>query len=182
MTEQEKETQMDMEEEIISEEINENQEVEEQTEESDERTQLKKTVEDLEGRLLRTMADFENYKKRARAEKEDFAKYANLKLISELLPIYDNLERAINSSHESKNFESLIQGVEMVYRQLEEMMKKEGLEEIEAVGQPFNPEYHQAVMQIESDEYESGMVVEEFQKGYKLKEKVIRPSMVKVNA
>ena len=70
----------------------------------------------------------------------------------------------------------------MVYRQLEEMMKKEGLEAIEAVGQPFNPEYHQAVMQIESDEYESGMVVEEFQKGYKLKEKVIRPSMVKVNA
>lgn len=182
MTEQEKETQMDMEDEIISEEINENQEVEEQTEEPDEKTLLKEKVEDLEGRLLRTMADFENYKKRARAEKEDFAKYANLKLISELLPIYDNLERAIYSSHESQNFESLIQGVEMVYRQLEEMMKKEGLEAIEAVGLPFNPEYHQAVMQIESDEYESGIVIEEFQKGYKLKEKVIRPSMVKVNA
>jgi len=162
----------------IQEEVKEN----EQVAEMNEVDELKKANEDLEKRLLRSIADFENYKKRTKVEKEDLAKYANARLIGEILPIIDNFKRAIDSSHESKNFDSLIEGVEMVYRQLEELLKKEGLEAIEAVGKPFNPEFHQAVMQVEMDDYESGVVVEELQKGYKLKEKVIRPSMVKVNA
>ncbi|OEF96939.1 nucleotide exchange factor GrpE [Vulcanibacillus modesticaldus] len=147
----------------------------------DEVANLKKTIEDLQNRLLRSQADFDNYRKRTRTEKEELAKYANAKLIEALLPTFDNFARAIEASKENQNFETLVQGVEMVYRQLEELLVKEGLEPIEAVGQHFDPEIHQAVMQVESDQYESGVVVEELQKGYKFKGKVIRPSMVKVN-
>ncbi len=158
------------------------EEIEEKVEESEEVVELKKQIEELESRLLRSKADFENYKKRTRVEKEELAKYANVRLIGEILPIFDNFKRAIDSSDEMQNIDSLIEGVKMVYRQLEEMLTKEGLEPIESIGHTFNPEQHQAVMQVESDEHDSGVVVEELQKGYKLKDKVIRPSMVKVNA
>ncbi|MFT9487046.1 nucleotide exchange factor GrpE [Tepidibacillus infernus] len=151
-------------------------------EEQDEVSQLKQTIEELQNRLLRTQADFENFRKRTRVEKEELAKYATAKLVESLLPAIDNFERAIDSSKDSQNLDLFLQGVEMVYRQIEQVLTQEGLEKIEAVGQPFNPEIHQAVMQVETDEFDSGIVVEELQKGYKLKEKVIRPSMVKVNA
>ena len=156
--------------------------LQESTEENDSEEKLKQTVEELQNRLLRSQADFENYKKRTRIEKEEIAKYSSAKIIESLLPAYDNLERALQSSNETNNFESLVQGVDMVFRQIRDALAQEGLETIEAVGHPFNPELHQAVMQVETDEYDSGIVVEELQKGYKLKEKVIRPSMVKVNA
>jgi len=145
-------------------------------------TQLEQMNEELKNKLIRAQADFDNYKKRTRIEKEEFAKYASVKLIEALLPAYDNFERAIASSKENQNFESLIQGVEMVYRQIDQTLNQEGLQVIETVGQRFDPQFHQAVMQVETDEFESGVVVEELQKGYKLKDKVIRPAMVKVNA
>jgi len=143
--------------------------------------ELRKAAEDSQQRLLRAQADFDNFRRRTRQEKEEFAKYASLKLIEQMLPVIDNFDRALVSSRETQDFEALTKGIEMVYRQLEQVMTQEGLTPIEAVGQPFNPEFHQAIMQVESDEHEEGIVVEEVQKGYMLKDKVIRPSMVKVS-
>lgn len=150
-------------------------------EEMDEVTKLKADLDEMQSRLLRAQADFDNYRKRTIKEKEDISKYAAIKLIDQLLAPYDNLERAIKFSADSNNIESLTQGVEMVFKQLEEILTNEGLEPIEAIGQQFNPELHQAVMQVESEEFNSGIVVDELQKGYKFKGKVVRPSMVKVN-
>ncbi|MGE6227555.1 nucleotide exchange factor GrpE [Paenibacillus chitinolyticus] len=143
--------------------------------------ELRKAAEDSQQRLLRAQADFDNFRRRTRQEKEEFAKYASLKLIEQMLPVIDNFDRALVSSRETQDFEALTKGIEMVYRQLEQVMTQEGLTPIEAVGQPFNPEFHQAIMQVESNEHEEGIVVEEVQKGYMLKDKVIRPSMVKVS-
>lgn len=132
-------------------------------------------------RYVRTQADFDNFRRRSRQEKEDFAKYASAKLIEQLIPVIDNFERAIAASKDNTDHEALLKGVDMIYRQLDQVLVQEGLQRIEAVGQPFNPEFHQAVMQVESEEHEEGTVVEELQKGYMLKDKVIRPSMVKVS-
>ena len=141
----------------------------------------KRLAEDNYQRYLRTQADFDNFRRRARTEKEEFAKYASQKLIEGLLPIVDNFDRAVAASREQRDFESLAKGVEMIQRQLAQLLEGEGLRAIEAVGHPFNPELHQAIMQVPAEEGgESGVVVEELQKGYLLKEKVIRPAMVKV--
>lgn len=138
-------------------------------------------IEEYKERLLRAQADFDNFRRRTQKEKEDLAKYASSVLITELLPVIDNFERALSSGADSADVSSYAKGVEMIFRQLEGVLKAEGLERMEAVGQPFNPEFHQAVMQVDSDEYEEGIVVEELQKGYQLKDKVIRPAMVKVS-
>ncbi|TLS53743.1 nucleotide exchange factor GrpE [Paenibacillus antri] len=141
----------------------------------------KRTAEENYQRYLRTQADFDNFRRRARTEKEEFAKYASQKLIEGLLPIIDNFDRAIAASREHSDFDSLAKGVEMIQRQLGQLLESEGLQAIEAIGQPFNPELHQAIMQVPAEEGgASGIVLEELQKGYMLKEKVIRPSMVKV--
>ncbi len=132
-------------------------------------------------KYLRTQADFDNFRRRSRLEKEDFAKYASAKLIEQLLPIVDNFERALGVSRDSKDNDALIKGVDMIFRQLDQVLVGEGLTPIQAVGQPFNPEYHQAIMQVESEDHEEGIVLEEIQKGYILKDKVLRPSMVKVS-
>ncbi|WP_199624727.1 nucleotide exchange factor GrpE [Paenibacillus alkalitolerans] len=144
--------------------------------------ELRKTAEENYQRFLRTQADFDNFRRRSRQEKEEFAKYASQKLIEGLLPIVDNFERAVTASREQKDYESLSKGVEMILRQLNQLLESEGVAPIEAVGKPFNPELHQAIMQVQAEEGgESGIVVEELQKGYMLKDKVIRPSMVKVS-
>jgi len=132
-------------------------------------------------RFLRAQADFENFRRRARQEKEEFTKYASAKLIEQLLPVVDNFERALAASKDNKDYDALIKGVDMIYRQLEQALAAEGLAPIESVGKPFNPEFHQAIMQVESEEHEEGIVVEELMKGYMLKEKVLRPAMVKVS-
>lgn len=132
-------------------------------------------------RFMRTQADFDNFRRRSRLEKEELAKYASGKLIAELLPIVDNFDRALAAAKESNDYEALQKGVDMIYRQFDQVLAQEGLERIESVGQPFNPDFHQAVMQVETDEYEEGIVVEELQKGYKLKDKVLRVAMVKVS-
>ncbi|MED5020386.1 nucleotide exchange factor GrpE [Paenibacillus chibensis] len=142
---------------------------------------LQTLADDYQQRSLRTQADFDNFRKRTQKEKEDFAKYASSKLITELLPIIDNFERAISASGDIADNDSFAKGVGMIFRQLEGVLKAEGLEPMEAVGQPFNPEFHQAIMQVESDEHEEGIVVEEVQKGYMLKDRVLRPAMVKVS-
>ncbi|TDF96758.1 nucleotide exchange factor GrpE [Paenibacillus piri] len=144
--------------------------------------QLRKEADDNYQRFLRTQADFDNFRRRTRQEKEEFAKYASLKLIEQLLPVVDNFERALNAGKEVSDTDALLKGVDMIFRQLSQVLGNEGLQSMETVGQPFNPEFHQAIMQVESDEYDEGIVVEEVQKGYMLKDKVLRPAMVKVSS
>ena len=143
--------------------------------------ELQAKLTETEGRMLRLQADFENYKRRVQMDKQAAEKYRAQSLVSDILPALDNFERAMQVEANDEQMKSLLQGMEMVYRQLLEAMTKEGVEAIEAVGKQFDPHEHQAVMQVEDSEFESNAVVEEFQKGYKLKDRVIRPSMVKVN-
>jgi molecular chaperone GrpE len=142
---------------------------------------LRQQVQELNDRLLRAQADFENFRRRTRQEKEELVHFGSARLIVELLPALDNMERALRSAQETHDVESLAKGVEMVYRQLREALEKEGLQELDVVGQPFDPNLHEAVMQVESDTYPPNTVVEELRKGYRLKNKIIRPSMVKVS-
>ncbi|WP_275581938.1 nucleotide exchange factor GrpE [Brevibacillus fulvus] len=142
----------------------------------------KALAEEHQSRMLRTLADMENLRKRVRREQEDLQKYASLKVIEELLPALDNFERALNVDKETVTVESLLQGVNMVYRQMVQVFEKEGLTPIETAGKPFDPNLHQAVMQVEDTNLPSGAIVEELQKGYQFKDRVIRPAMVKVNA
>ncbi|MGD6818162.1 nucleotide exchange factor GrpE [Metabacillus sp. 84] len=142
---------------------------------------LEAKAEEFETKLLRVQADFENYKRRARMDAESAQKYRAQNLISEILPALDNFERALKVEASDEQTKSLLQGMEMVHRQLVQALKNEGAEEIETVGKPFDPHLHQAVMQAEEEGFEPNTVIEEFQKGYKLKDRVIRPSMVKVS-
>lgn len=143
--------------------------------------ELARQAEDSQQRLLRAQADFDNFRRRTQKEKEELAQYASSKLLTQLLPIVDNFERALTAASGSGDSESLAKGVDMIFRQLQGVLEQEGLKSMDTVGQPFNPEFHQAVMQVESDEHEEGTVVEELQKGYTLKDKVLRPAMVKVS-
>lgn len=143
--------------------------------------ELQERLEEKENKLLRVQADFENYKRRARLDLEAAEKYRSQRIISDLLPALDNFDRALGIEPDNEQTKSLLQGMEMVHRQILEALKNEGVEEIPSVGQQFGPNLHQAVMQVEDEQYESNAVVEELQKGYKLKDRVIRPSMVKVN-
>lgn len=144
--------------------------------------ELEQQVAELNQRYLRVNADYENFRRRTREEKEAAAKYRAQSIVEELLPVLDNFERALSVSVESDEAKSLLQGMEMVYRQLQDALTKEGVAVIEAKGQKFDPHLHQAVMQEASSEHEPNEVIDELQKGYKLKDRIIRPAMVKVNA
>ena len=141
----------------------------------------KELAEENQNKMLRALADMENLRKRVRKEQEDLQKYASQKLVEELLPVLDNFERALAADKETMTVDSLLKGVDMVYRQMTQVFEKEGLQVIEAKGKPFDPNVHQAVMQTQDPDLESGVVVEELQKGYLFKDRVIRPTMVKVN-
>ncbi|RDY89300.1 nucleotide exchange factor GrpE [Bacillus amyloliquefaciens] len=143
--------------------------------------ELQGLLDEKENKLLRVQADFENYKRRSRLEMEAAQKYRSQNVVTEILPALDNFERALQVEAESEQTKSLLQGMEMVRHQLMDALEKEGVEAIEAVGQEFDPNLHQAVMQVEDENFGSNIVIEELQKGYKLKDRVIRPSMVKVN-
>ncbi len=131
--------------------------------------------------LQRLQADFDNYRKRTQKEKEDISKYAAERLVGAILPVLDNFERAIGSVQTSPDLAGYSQGVEMIFRQMHNVLVKEGLAAIEAVGQPFDPNIHEAILTVESEEHPENTVVEEVQKGYYLKDRVLRPSMVKVS-
>lgn len=143
--------------------------------------ELTKLVEEHQQRFMRAQADFDNFRRRTMKEKEELGQYASMKLIGQLLPVVDNFGRAIDAAKAGGDGESFSKGVDMIFRQLEGVLDAEGLKAMEVVGQPFNPEFHQAIMQVESEEYEEGIVVEEVQKGFMLKDKVLRPAMVKVS-
>jgi molecular chaperone GrpE len=130
-------------------------------------------------RLLRTTADFENFKKRAARERQDAVKFANESLIQKVIPVLDNFEMALaavqNSSSEVK---SLQDGVVMIHSQLKNVLAEAGLEEIDATGKPFDPNFHEAVSQQESAEVAEGNVLQQLRKGYKLRERLLRPATV----
>lgn len=131
-----------------------------------------------ENRYLRLQADFENFRRRTRQEKEELAAVVTQNLLKDLLPFLDNFERALAAGGNDEG--GLRAGVEMMYKQLVEALKKEGLEYIETKDKPFDPNFHQAVMRVEDSEKEDGTIVAELQKGYMVKGRVIRPSMVQV--
>lgn len=143
--------------------------------------ELTKLAEENQQRYLRVQADFDNFRRRTQKEKEELASYASMKLVSQLLPVVDNFGRALEAGRNGSELDAFAKGVDMIFRQLEQVLEQEGLKAMETVGQPFNPEYHQAIMQVESEEYEEGVIVEEVQKGYMLKDKVLRPAIVKVS-
>lgn len=144
-------------------------------------SELEKLAEENQQRYLRAQADFDNFRRRTTKEKEELAQYASMKLVTQLLPVVDNFVRAVEAAKAGGDVESFAKGVDMIFRQFEGVLDAEGLKPMDVVGQPFNPDFHQAIMTVESDEFEEGIVVEEIQKGYMLKDKVLRPAMVKVS-
>ena len=128
-------------------------------------------------RYLRLLAEFDNYKKRSAKERENIYGDARVDTVTKFLPVYDNLERALKAETADESFKK---GVEMTFNQLMDVFKKLGVEEIESVGETFDPNFHNAVMHVEDEEKGENEIVEEFQKGFRIGEKVIRFSMVKV--
>ncbi|MDT8318841.1 MAG: nucleotide exchange factor GrpE [bacterium] len=144
--------------------------------------ELEKEKNELKDQALRTHAEAENFKKRLTREKEDFAKYSNEKAVKEILPVIDNLERAVDHAKEAGESGGLIEGVEMTLNLFQKALERLGVSPVEAVGETFDPERHEAVQQIESTDHEPNIVVSEFQKGYMLHERLIRPAMVVVSS
>jgi molecular chaperone GrpE len=159
-----------------------------ETSEEDAVAQLEKKLEDAQqeaqasyDRLLRTTAEFENYKKRSARESQDFRKYANETLLKELLPVVDNLELAVKSAREEGNGqESLVDGIDLTLKEILRVLNKFGVQAVEALNQPFDPAFHQAVVGEESDKHPKNTVIQELQKGYTLHDRLLRPSMVVV--
>lgn len=147
----------------------------------DEVSVLKDELEAEQNKYLRLLADYDNFKRRTQKDREISAKFRSQSLLTDLLPVLDNFERALAVEAKSEDAVSIMKGVEMVQKSLLEAVKREGLEEIPAVGEPFDPNFHQAVMQEKDDDAEPGTVLQELQKGYTLKGRVLRPAMVKVN-
>lgn len=144
-------------------------------------TELEAKIEEMENRYLRLQADFDNSRRRAKLDMEAARKYRVQDLATNLLQALDNFERAMKVEVDHEQANSLLQGMDMIYNGIVEALKNEGVEAIEAVGKEFDPHLHQAVMQVQDENFASNIVVEEFQKGYVLKDRVIRPAMVKVN-
>ena len=138
-----------------------------------------KQIEEYMTRIKYLQADFDNLEKRVAKEKEEIKKIAKEDLILKLIDVYENLERAVKDGHRTKK-KDLLKGLEMTYRQLRDILKDEGLEEIEAVGEKFDPFLHEAVLRENRKDCEAGVILEEYQRGYKLNDRVIRYSKVKV--
>lgn len=139
-------------------------------------------IKEYEHLLKVLQADFDNFRKRTAKEKEDIYTYANTQIVKDLLPILDNFERALGSVvKEDSSVKSFYNGIEMIYNQLITLLGKNDVKEINALNEPFDPELHDGIMQVEDSEFPENTVVEVLQKGYTLKDKVIRPSMVKVS-
>jgi molecular chaperone GrpE len=139
--------------------------------------ELRRERDALQDRLLRTAAEFDNYRKRMDRERRDLADYTAGEVIRELLPIIDNLERALQAAAED---DPLRKGVELIHKQMLELLRKRGVTPIEARGADFDPNFHQAVIHEESADHREGEVMEEFQRGYVVGDRLLRPAMVKV--
>ncbi|EGQ4152028.1 nucleotide exchange factor GrpE [Staphylococcus pseudintermedius] len=142
---------------------------------------LKAEVDAKEEQYLRLYAEFENYKRRIQNEAQTQKRYQAQKVLTDVLPALDNFERALKIEGDDESFNALKKGVEMVYESLLKALEDNGLEKIKTEGEQFDPNFHQAVMQDENPDFESGQITEELQAGYQLKDRVLRASMVKVN-
>lgn len=134
--------------------------------------------QDLMDKFMRLQADFANYKRRTEAQKTEYVELGVKKIVNDLLPVLDNFERALDSIEEK---DSTYDGILMIKNQLTDVLKKEGIVEMKALGEEFDPTYHHAVLTEDSDEYDSGYVIEVLQKGYLINDKTLRPAMVKVS-
>ncbi|EGQ2822691.1 nucleotide exchange factor GrpE [Staphylococcus pseudintermedius] len=176
--------------EVENEQVAVNQDSENENDASNDETQdlkdeeiasLKAEVDAKEEQYLRLYAEFENYKRRIQNEAQTQKKYQAQKVLTDVLPALDNFERALKIEGDDESFNALKKGVEMVYESLLKALEDNGLEKIKTEGEQFDPNFHQAVMQDENPDFESGQITEELQAGYQLKDRVLRASMVKVN-
>lgn len=142
--------------------------------------QLKADAEKSRDQYLRTLADFDNFRKRQRDETVRQLGLVREELILKLLPIVDNFERTLQAAEAQHSYEALLEGVSLTLRQIQDMLAKEGVEQIEAAGQEFNPELHEAMIRVETDEYPDHTVIDELEKGYTINGKVLRPARVRV--
>ena len=164
----------------------ENQEAEKSAEETsdncdDKVKKLEAELEEWKNSYTRKLAEFQNFTKRKENEVAEMRKYASEGIIVKLLDNIDNLERAVDASKESQNFDSLIEGVNMILNNLKNLLTEEGVEEIEAAGKEYDPYEHKAMITENKEELDDNVVVQVFQKGYKMKGKLVRPAMVTVN-
>ncbi|HDA3688190.1 TPA: nucleotide exchange factor GrpE [Staphylococcus aureus] len=143
--------------------------------------ELQQLADENEEKYLRLYAEFENYKRRIQKENEINKSYQAQRVLTDILPAIDNIERALQIEGDDETFKSLQKGVQMVHESLINALKDNGLEVIKTEGEAFDPNIHQAVVQDDNPDFESGEITQELQKGYKLKDRVLRPSMVKVN-
>lgn len=172
----------------LTEEVTE--EVSEETEEETDKKKLfgrknkkdkkDEQIEELTDKLTRQMAEFDNYRKRTEKEKASMYEIGAKSIIEKLLPVVDNFERGLAAIPEEQREESFVTGMEMIYKQIMTMFESVGVQTIEAVGQEFNPDFHNAVMHVEDENVGDNIIVEEFQKGYMYRDTVVRYSMVKV--
>ena len=138
---------------------------------------------DLKERYLRLAAEYDNFRKRNLRERQDLLNYANESIVKDLLPVVDNLERAVihgRKEEQRADSENLLQGVELTHRALMQILGRFGVDEIEAAGKPFDPQVHEAVRRVATSDHAPGTVVEVHQKGYRLKDRLLRPAMVAV--
>lgn len=159
----------------------ESTEAEEKKEEA--QAEEKNEADDYKNQYVRLMADFQNFRKRTEKEKSDIYAFANEKIVCDMLDVLDNFERAIEAAEKAEDGnanDGFIEGMKMILKQMLDVLRKHNVKEIEALGQDFDPNYHNAVMMEDNPDFESGKVTFVMQKGYMLNDRVIRPSMVKV--
>ena len=161
----------------------ESQEAEKSAEETseDKIQKLEAELQEWKNSYTRKLAEFQNFTKRKENEVAEMRKYASEEIVVKLLDNIDNLERAVDASKESQNFDSLVEGVNMILNNLKHLLTEEGVEEIEAAGKEYDPYEHKAMITENKEELDDNVVVQVFQKGYKMKGKVVRPAMVTVN-
>jgi molecular chaperone GrpE len=144
---------------------------------AEERDNLAAEKADLQDRFLRRQAEFENFRRRVEREKSEFVQYASSEAVTALLPILDDFERALRQESSDRDYQ---RGMELIYQRFVETLKKLGLEPISSIGQPFDPYIHQAIERVETEEAEDHTVLEEYQRGYNFKGRLLRPAMVRV--
>jgi molecular chaperone GrpE len=148
---------------------------------SEQLTAMTAERDQLQDLILRRQAEFENFRKRVQRERDEMAEYASMEAVRALLPSADDFERALKSAPAGPESAEFVKGIEMIYQRLLESLKKLGLEPIETAGQKFDPHSHHAVEMVENDELEDGSILDEYQRGYNFKNRLLRPAMVKVS-
>ena len=179
--EEAEETKEEVKEETAAEETNtEASETEEASPQEEKKTKEQEKIEELEDRVKRQLAEFENFRKRTDKEKEQMFETGAKSVLEKILPVVDNFERGLSNIKPEEESDPHVEGMRMIYKQLMTELEKLEVKPIEAVGCEFNPDFHNAIMQVASDEYESGFVAQELQKGYMYRDSVLRHSMVAV--